>query len=269
MEFVRGPDIVTYGGSALSTRTGVPVTRRIYPKPPIVEAIAEFEFRGVTLDEPGRSAVTAQLATSYDGRRWRQKELVILATATPSSVGSSATQVDGPEFLINADGTRVIGVGQKGLSVHVLAPYPGWEAFLEAIQEAVALLPQSFVDAGFARVTLRYIDRWRLAGGVETLPDYVTIAPAVRSLGVVPRRLHLFHEFAGEREGETAMLFVAAEPVDDGATTVVLDLGLTAFRTGDESPEVETWSETLARLHDRQREIFEASITDASRRLFE
>lgn len=42
-------------------------------------------------------------------------------------------------MLPTADGRAIVGLGENRLSVHVLAPYPGWVSLLARVQGALEL----------------------------------------------------------------------------------------------------------------------------------
>jgi len=157
------------------------------------------------------------------------------------------------------------------LSSHVLAPYPGWENFIEQTRDAVAALPADVKEAGATSISVRYIDRIVMPTAEEVLGEYITVLPPrPESMPELLSGYHVATTAVDKQNGTLAQLIVAlAPPEADHRQVVIYDLLLQRSGTplcklvGDE------WAAILEELHQRQREIFEQSITDRARELFQ
>lgn len=116
------------------------MTRRIYPKPPIVEAVVEMTFPTERKDAL-LQALGTKLADRYPGERKQQEVFEMSAQVSPDSVAAAARRTPHITLLRSGDGTRLIGCGAKSMSIHQLTPYGGWGTFLEQIDEAVGHFP--------------------------------------------------------------------------------------------------------------------------------
>lgn len=151
----------------------------------------------------------------------------------------------------------------------MLAPYPGWENFLQLAREVVDALPDTTREGGFDAILVRYIDRIalpaqepiELATWLTVLPRRPTSMPArARELQFITR--------SSDADGTEANLRIVTAGMDpEGRPLLLYDLLMSCF-AGDEAVGVEEWEAVVERLHTRQRSIFEDSITDALRALF-
>lgn len=76
------------------------MTRRAYPRPPIVEAVITFRFAEILASETLLAVFPGELSGQYPSEE-KRKDL---------------------RFLQSADGLRLLGCAGDILSVHVLAP---------------------------------------------------------------------------------------------------------------------------------------------------
>jgi uncharacterized protein (TIGR04255 family) len=246
------------------------VTRRIYPKPPIVEAIIEFHFEARAEASEIANNLLAMLGDRYGPDVVQQDLFQVTASgAGDGGVSTSARRVPHMLFLRSASGLRQIGCGNNALSVHTLAPYPGWESFMEQAREAVDALPKAVRQARVHRIAIRYLDVIRLPPG-EPLGDFVTVIPN-RPNGM-PANLINYRHFTQTKDpadGTIVQLTVASTsaPNHDGSG-LLYDLAL--IREGDpvSSFDQEQWVPHVESMHTRLRDIFESSITDKTRELF-
>jgi len=243
--------------------------RRIYPRPPIVEAIVEFHYQSDVSDERVLTSLKNSLGDSYKGEPKKQNRLQFAALVNGDTVQSSTTTLPHFTFLKTPDGLRQVGTGPGVLSVHVLAPYPGWERFLEQAQAAVSALPEEVRSGSITALAVRYIDRIVLPDG--DVQRFLTVMPSRPS--TMPTELAAFHvaiETKEPADGTSAVLTIAsATPEPDGRPALIYDLNL--HRVGERlcGFSADSWGPIAEDLHRRQREIFEGSITDQMRELFQ
>ncbi len=243
--------------------------RRIYPRPPIVEAIIDIRYQAATPNEEVLQVLQAALGGAYKGPPKRQRRFQISASVDGEDVTSSTEALPHLTFLRSTDGLRLVGCAPGNLSVHVLAPYPGWERFLDQAREAVQVLPQGVRGGQISALAVRYIDRIALPHGAAD--RFFTIMPSRPSR--MPTELTGFHfvvQSSDPKDATSAQLTVAsAQPGADGKAAFIYDLNVQ--RTGEPlcAFDGDRWIGIVEQLHQRQREIFEGSITDEMRSLFE
>jgi uncharacterized protein (TIGR04255 family) len=245
--------------------------RRIYPRPPIVEAVIDLRLAAAVTGTQLLDVLQERLGKIYAGAPMHQQHHVVQVQTREDQVQASTQPANRITLLRTGDGLRLLGCGDGILSVHALAPYPGWENFLEQAKEAVACLPSYVRRAGARNLSVRYIDRILLPGAGSGLGDYLTIVPSPPEH--MPQVLQGFNMATLSRDpndGTVVSLTVAsAAAANDGRPAVVYDL--TVQRQGDPlcSLEDDSWVAIADALHTRQRDIFEASITDRMREHFQ
>lgn len=247
--------------------------RRIYARPPIVEALVEFHLKGISR---AFEAFADRLGADYPVIRRKTTLIQVSVLEAPVAEGDSGgddVANDSPTddtsreviFLASRDGTRLLGFDGERVSVHVLAPYPGWEVFREQVRRVIEVMNDAFPSVDVSAVSMRYIDRVIIPLG-QSISRYFTIVPP--RPGPMPpdlSALHMLTQSYDRHTGVTALLTLAIiPPPSPGEVAVMYDLQL-------QRPAVAKGllESTIEMLHERQRNIFESSITEAARELFQ
>ncbi|NOY25060.1 MAG: TIGR04255 family protein [Oligoflexia bacterium] len=199
------------------------------------------------------------------GTNQRDQTQPVSALAPPWKWGLvDAGSDNGNDVLKSRDGLRLVGCGTGRLSIHVLAPYPGWEQFINQAQQVMRAASSALGDHPISQVTVRYIDQITLP--VATGLPFNELLPAMppKPSGM-PEQLSAFRfvfQTIDPEDGCLATMTLASAPSDDEGRLVVLyDLQL---RVGGDpccgTNEAE-WLPIVERLHHRQRDIFEGSAS--------
>jgi uncharacterized protein (TIGR04255 family) len=172
-------------------------------------------------------------------------------------------------LLATADGKAIVGVGEHLLSVHVLAPYPGWASFLPRVHEALSVYRELARPEGLALVGVRYIDQIVLPDGADTnLVEYFPcLPPRPESMPLLLDGFHVVTQARDPKDNFTAVLTMASVPSTDHRFAVLYDLNV--VRAFERPAPLDEFQQHADFLHARQRRIFEDSITESTRRLFE
>jgi uncharacterized protein (TIGR04255 family) len=183
-------------------------------------------------------------------------------------VSTSATRSRHLTLLQSDDGLRALGCGDGLFSVHVLAPYPGWTSFREQAEEAIAALSDEIRQQPVLSIVVRYIDRIALPAPNTQFGDLLTIMPARPQRA--PAKLFGFHVVTEsvDEDGTVALLTLASAP-GEPLPTVIYDLNLQRSGAPLCSLTADAWHTVVDELHERQREIFEDSITEQARETFQ
>lgn len=214
-------------------------------------------------------ALEHELGADYQGRQY-QDHFELAAELGPQQISTSARRQRHMTFMSSGDGLRLLGCGDQLLTVHVLAPYPGWENFREATLEAVGALPEETRSNGVSSIGLRYIDQIMLPPDKTELTDYFTIVPTLPP--EMPPQLRGFHWVTlttDPEDGLTTHLTVAGAPGRPGERPVLFDLTVEQGGNPLCSLVSEDWITKLDELHVRLRDIFESAITETTRELFQ
>ncbi len=242
-----------------------------YAHPPIVEAVVEFRFAGgLEVSDELLASLRAALSQDYPGETRISNQIQMQAQLGEAGL-SAAAQSSVHKFLFpSADGLRLVGVGHRSLSLHVLKPYPGWPDFKSRVETALDVYRETVAPDAIVGLAVRYIDQVVLPADPDLiLAEYFVGLPARPA--AMPGGLASFHVVTQAVEPETAttavLTLASGQRTLEGGATVLYDLNL--IRDCSEPPVgFEGWQEPLDELHTRQRDIFEQSITEKTRELF-
>lgn len=172
------------------------------------------------------------------------------------------------------DGQRTFSARLDGFDFSVGPPYGRWEEFRDEARRLWTLFRNASKVTEVARVALRYINRIDVHDSDSMkLDEYLKIYPEVPDDWPTGLSLHNFfmQVQAWQKDLDCNLIVNQApgRPPGPGIVSVRLDFDL--FRERYEHPwqidsGEEVW-EFLEKLHERKNELFEASITDATRRL--
>jgi uncharacterized protein (TIGR04255 family) len=260
-------------GKTSKVKKKLPFQRRIYKNPPIVEAICEIQF--VPTDN-WNLAYTGlfyeKIKSRYSGKPREQR---VLEFATPgvissqplSLVQSNAREITKVQFP-NENGQEIVTLGPASLGVSRLHPYSGWEKFQKQIIEAFNLYKQIANPQGIRRIGVRYINFIR-PPDLSTPPSiYLTTPPA--ELAALGCNLSTFSQAYEYAYGDGAKLTVNIARVQDNRENLGFLVDLDTFKDWTvDFPKVNQAITVATDLRNRERDAFEALITDAARELFD
>jgi len=239
-----------------------------YKVPPIEEALVEFHFEGQADWESRELPLLEAFASRFAGERRELKTHEVKATwADSGSLAAEASARFSRHLLAAVDGKQLVGVGDAVLSVHVLAPYPGWARFRPLIDEAFETYGRLAEPRFVTKASVRYIDQILVPEGAD-LEMYFTALP--RTLPSQPKAVSAFQVTTDtidhERRVRALLTLLSGPSTNDRKRVIVYDLNLTHdFEARTPASE---WGEVVEMLHARQKEIFEESILDPTRELF-
>lgn len=174
------------------------------------------------------------------------------------------------------DEQRVFFARLDGFALSIRAPYDRWETFRDEARRLWKLYLSVAKVEGITRAAVRYINQLDITANAPDpemvhLEDFVTVYPELPSSwpgGGVMRNFFMQVQIWQEDLGCWLIINEAPtqrSPEDD---FFVLQLDFDFFREQLEEPwqdDDDVW-QFLEQLHVRKNEVFEASITDATRR---
>ena len=250
--------------------------QRRYRTPPIEEALCEFRFApGDEWDLTMPGKLHTKLDNAYPGKPTQQilaRVDVQLAKGKPFSV---QYQHDANKVQFHSeDGTRLVGVGEDNLSVHMLRPYQspergeqvGWEEFRCRISTALGAYWTVAAPVGVRRVSVRYVNKIMMPKDAE-VRDYLLCA--LPNVGGLPRSVLGLASRVEYRYEDSAHLVLSQGTALDpsGQPAVLLDLDV--IWESESALDIDQALEMAQSLRDREREAFEAVITDKAREIFD
>jgi uncharacterized protein (TIGR04255 family) len=240
-----------------------------YRRPPITEAVVEVRFADLIDMDQVEKIKDRLVNDEYSGLP--QVVQNISFTTTLDNQTSSKVEFAGYR-LSSADATHVVLFGRQNISYSRLAPYSGWEEFIGRARQNWATWRRIAGWHEVARIGVRYINRIDVPNPDEKavpIDDYLVFRP-------------VFPQFDGW-QGVDSFAINGAIAIANTPFKVILNAGSTP------SPLVRTVSFLLdidisqegnlprnddglwalideVRVH--KNRIFEASVTDLSRKLF-
>ncbi len=245
------------------------MTSKKYKKPPIVEAVCEFQFEEDSswdLVLPG--LVYEKIRNTFPIRR-QITRVTVGISGSPEQTDPQFEKVPFMQFL-RKDEKALIQVGAHLLSVNILKPYPSWQKFLPLIKRGVDVYRDVVSPKGINRIGLRYINHIEIPGQNINLEDYLEIRPFV---GLnLPQDFGPFVigiQFPYENARDILNLQLSSLPKStnsEDAASVILSLDYFLARPKEVAfDEVFRWVEVA---HMRIEDVFEACLTDKLRQLF-
>jgi uncharacterized protein (TIGR04255 family) len=250
--------------------------RTHYSRAPITEAIIDLRImsaEGVSVEN--LAALREAVADRYpiqEEEHVQYQQMSFVGTDLLQTGGGH--QLNGFRF-ISEDKREVFYARLDGFAFSIKAPYDRWESFRDEARSLWNLYSSVAMPEGVTRAAMRYINRIdipnattgiRLEDYLRTYPEFSVDFPEDSFMNSFFMQLQLWQQDLG------CWLIINEAPEvspEEGTLSVRLDLDL--FREQYEEPwpidgDTMVW-EFLERLHDRKNEIFEASITNRTRRL--
>jgi uncharacterized protein (TIGR04255 family) len=255
----------TLAASILTARGRV---RHKYRKPPIAEAICEFQFRGAReWDWTIPGLVYQEIRAEFPQKRQEKAFEINIAPKEgriQQNVGGGLSKM---QFL-REDGSAMVQVGPDLLAINVSPPYPGWEAFEALIQRQFEIYVKIAQPIGFKRIGLRFVNKIVFpTAGIETTEyfHYYPRLPQTVEQMHGPFSMRVLHTYEGERD----VLILQMGHVKPNGENLAIALDLDYYLAQPEKVELAKGLEWVSVAHDKIEAMFEACITDKTRHLFE
>ena len=245
--------------------------RRRYRNPPIIEAICEFHFApGLEWDPTLPGKLHNKLGDEYPGKP-RHQESIELGVLFRGGSPHNFQFGEGPKKvqLITENEKRIVGIGRDVLSVHMLHPYQdphdsdtiGWDEFRPRINGALSAYWEVVQPQGVKRIGIRYINKLAVPGEMTTAKEYLKCAlPEVDGL---PSHLVNLMSRVEYAYPDGVKIVLSQGKVEGG---FILDIDV--IKEGHDVLARENTDALIDDLRIREREVFEAVITDKARELF-
>lgn len=214
---------------------------RSYKNPPVLEALCEFKFQpDAKWDDAIPDLIHEKIKAQFPER---------LQENPPTT-----------QFRPAGRESALLQVAPNLLAINQLKPYPTWRQFKQLILDAYVTYRELAHPTGIARLGLRYINQIEIPGAE------VDIGRFLRGCPPSAHKLFLSTAFPFEAGRENLSLILAHVPHSEGEVSrffLDLDYGIPAAPMA-----LEEIDQRLERAHDRIEHVFEAMITDETRRLF-
>jgi uncharacterized protein (TIGR04255 family) len=262
----------------LTANTKDPLRRRIYRDPPVVEAIARFQWSTElpwSITTPG--ILYERVKAYYPDEPEAQAQMRAGLVEHKPGDGSESDRINaefqlraGPERLVygNRERGHLLAVSPKEISAHGLPPYEGWGSIRDRLIRAVSAVTE--VTSGdrpaVAEVGLRYINKVEIPKSAIEFIDYFTI-----SIGFPPGFPETIVGFLDRTQmtypdGASLTLTWASTDAPEGSSGFIVDIDL--LRRFPEPIDIDGALETLRDLKEKEGRAFEGLLQDSLRNMF-
>lgn len=241
---------------------------RLYKNAPVIEALCEFKFQPESKwDYTIPGLIYEKVRAQFPERK---QENLLAFEFEPQEKGIHQ-RVKGPGIKMQfrrADGKALVQVAPNLLAVNQLKPYPTWPEFRKMILEAYSTYIEVAQPNGIERIGLRYINQIDVPEKSFAIERYLHTFPHFpRGYPEDYSNLLLRAEFPYETEQEVLILILASALSNEGEfSRFILDIDYGMPKIVEMA--LKEIDERLERAHTRIEQVFEASITDETRRLF-
>jgi uncharacterized protein (TIGR04255 family) len=246
--------------------------RRLYTKPPVVEA-----FIDIHVDRPSHveaAALTAGLSSFHKDEEhlYPVRNAIMSGTYTVDPVTGHSTEqrqdLIGYRF-ISARQSEVVQVRKNGFTFSKVRPYTHWEQWRPEARRLWSRYCDLVHPIRVTRTTVRYINRIEIPEDQIHIENYFRTYPRVADIIPGAFARFLLRVELPQPDIPDAILVLSQGIVEDLKVGggIVLDLELSC--RVDMAPRDEGLWDALETLHDRENDAFEGCITDETRKLFE
>jgi uncharacterized protein (TIGR04255 family) len=172
--------------------------------------------------------------------------------------------------LSSLDRSRVLNFNVEHVLFSQLAPYPGWDEFIRRVKRDWEWFRKRVGIHPVSRVGVRYINRIDVPEQRIRPDDYLSVTPRIPDvLGGAVEAYSMQVEVPLAKEGKRRIKLTTgtvARNVVPGSVGLLLDIDVIDL-DGLPTKTDDGWA-LLEELRKAKNHIFEASVTDAARKLF-
>jgi len=237
-----------------------------YSKAPLTEAVLD-----IRVELP--SEITIQDLSEVqigEEERYPQREDNIIVVGQMSmgrQVGASAQQTHNGYRFVSHDNRQIFQARLDGFTFSRLSPYETWESFQNEARRLWEVYRPIAKPKNIKRIALRYINRLDLPLPIKDFKDYLRTIPEI-SPDMTTGLSGYFMQLQLPQPDLEAMLHLnqtLIPPPGPNLVSVVLDFDLFC-KDNVPSEDKDIWKQ-FETLRNRKNEVFEACITNKTRRL--
>lgn len=244
--------------------------KQSYASPPIIDAIIEFKFKG-DCKEKELKKIIKKLKKTYENYERLNNVKVKIDIQSDSGITSS-TSNSTPEIthrFSSENMTQQLLVENNGFKFSQLAPYGGWENFIERVISDFNQLRGLFGNESLERIGVRYVNRVDIpiTAKIVEYEKYINVYPHLPSvLNQLSQYAVQAQIFLPDLESIVMLNSAIVKPILDNFLSIVIDQDIIKSDCSKLSnEEVFNYLESVRK---KKNEIFESCITDKARELF-
>jgi uncharacterized protein (TIGR04255 family) len=229
--------------------------RRIYPKPPVDEALCEFKFKSSAWDANLLDLFHSKLSAEYSANK---EEIQGTVLGAPS----------GTFRFKNNENTRLVTVSGNLLAVHTVRQYDRWEDFRPRIEAALKAYVEVWKPTQIERLGIRYINKIVVPTQPIILNEYLTCPPQIPSPIEGNLATFLTRNQVVLQNNSNLLITQGSLSANEGGVAFVLDVDAWMGPLPSPPTNVEAILSLIDELKKSETNAFEGSITDKTRDLF-
>lgn len=236
----------------------------LYPRSPILEAVIELRYSDVSAQKVMKAG--SSLQSRYDARL---DELLVEGNLDFGAKTSTFRDVTPKVSLSTSDQTNAFNVTATNAVWARLAPYEGWQPFIDRVKEEMPKILKALGNPKLTRIGLRYVNRIDvpIRDNLGHHEEYLSYRIDAGSF-LEPHdgyKWTLQKEFPDRNMGAVVRSSTARGEIPDvGAVMFDIDISV-LVDVPSKSDEI---LKRLCDMRQLKNEIFEAGITDKARELF-
>lgn len=241
-----------------------------YSNAPITEAVIDLRVvlpEGFTVDRI--ADIHTHIIDSFPIQEPLYTGTGLLTFQPGLPVQIDANQQQNGFFFKNKDKDKIFQATLNGFSFNRLAPYKSWEEFSSDAKYLWEIYKEICEPLSVARVAIRFINQIKIPIKEQIdIQDYLRTVPEI-SPDLPQKNLSSFFMQLQVPQGDLNCMLIInealAQMTEPEFLTIILDFDLFSQQTW-QSNDQEIW-QLLEKLRLRKNQVFEACITDQTRRL--
>ncbi|GIW94691.1 MAG: TIGR04255 family protein [Pirellulaceae bacterium] len=242
---------------------------RRYRKPPVIEALCEVYFADSAWDGTVPGVFYERIKMDYPRKQQKRIQQAQIAVG-PDQAMAGVRQLPSWMQFVSDEKHRMIQLAENLVVVNQLAPYTHFEDWEPEIYRAFELYREVAHPKSVVRLGMRYINRVVIPAETFRMEEYFTIYPALpKVLGNTYRSFLV--QVDSHREGQNHVILITFGTAPPPEQTQLAHAFVLDFYDilEDQCLDAERFRKEVERAHENIVAVFEASITDRLRCLFE
>lgn len=241
--------------------------RRHYRKPPVIEAVIDLKVRA---PRPPSFEALAQIVAGEEAQYPTRHSISTEEFTIEVGKGASAStqQLIGYRFA-SATNDAILQARLDGFAFSRLTPYRDWEVWQPEARRIWDRYRELVEPTHVTRIAVRYINRVVLPRSAFTASDYFNCFPELPTSFGAPNAFVMRVEIPQSHFERGMLVFSQGILADPSPETMPILLDFDLFRMVDlRADDPNLWS-LIEELHTHENFLFENSITQRTRDLFD
>jgi len=239
--------------------------RRIYKKPPLIEALCEIKFAETEGDFTTWGDFYRKIKDSYPTKSEVARGIEFQFTPNAGSINPS-------EFIkrfTSSDNAQLIQATKDSLTFNRLSPYLGYDEFKKSFVETLEIYAETFFPKRFVQLAMRFVNQIIVPHEKFSLDDYLGLIPTIPE-GMTDALGGLFVQvqIMPQKENHFLQTTLRSEPsMPEGNSIFFLDI-FDAF-PGNSKFNADSIISIMDDAHENIEFVFEKIIQEKLREVFQ